>query len=90
MTVQHRMEPATAREFWYRQPVVWLGATILLASIAGCIGLMILASRYPDEPVEPSADKVLRVPVTREHATLTMTIQERCCWHCGEPLQARH
>jgi hypothetical protein len=57
---------STARERWCRLPVVWLGAAILLASIAGCIGLIISASRYPDEPVRLSGNELLRVPVTRE------------------------
>ena len=57
---------ATPRERWYRQPVVWLGAAILLASIAGCIGLIMAASGYPDEPVQVLADELLRVPITRE------------------------
>ena len=54
------------RERWYRQPVVWVGAAILLASMAVCITLIVLVSRYPDEPVQPAADKLLRVPLTRE------------------------
>ena len=56
----------SARERWYSQPVVWLGAAILLALIAGYIVLIISASRYPDEPVPRSADVLLKVPVTRE------------------------
>ena len=31
-------------ERWYRPPVVWLGAAILLASICGCIALIVLAT----------------------------------------------
>jgi hypothetical protein len=31
-------------EPWYRPPVMWLGAAILLASIAGCIALIVVAS----------------------------------------------
>ena len=56
----------TARERWYGQPVVWLGAAILLASIVGCIGLIVSASRYPDEPVQLTNDELLHVPVARE------------------------
>lgn len=56
----------TARERWYSLPVVWLGAAILLASIAGCIALIISASRYPDEPVRLSDGELLHVPVARE------------------------
>jgi hypothetical protein len=56
----------TARERWHGQPVVWLGAAILLASIVGCIGLIVSASRYPDEPVQLTNDELLHVPVARE------------------------
>ncbi len=31
-------------ERWYRPPVMWLGAAILLASIAGCIALIVVAT----------------------------------------------
>lgn len=31
-------------ERWYRPPVVWLGAVILLGSLAGCIALIIVAT----------------------------------------------
>lgn len=33
-----------SRERWYRPPVVWLGAAVLLASLAGCIALIIVAT----------------------------------------------
>jgi hypothetical protein len=56
----------TARERWYGQPVAWLGAAILLASIAGCIALIVSASRYPDDPVRLSGDELLHVPLSRE------------------------
>jgi hypothetical protein len=31
-------------ERWYRPPVVWLGVAVLVASIAGCIALIVTAS----------------------------------------------
>ena len=31
-------------ERWYRPPVMWLGAAILLGSIAGCIALIVTAT----------------------------------------------
>ena len=58
----------TVRERWYRLPVLWLGAAILLGSIAACISLVVLASRYPDEPVTFQGDEILRVPQAREPA----------------------
>jgi len=32
-------------EAWYRPPVVWLGIAILLSSLAGCVVLIVTASR---------------------------------------------
>jgi hypothetical protein len=29
---------------WYRPPVMWLGGAILLASLAGCIALIVVAT----------------------------------------------
>lgn len=52
-------------ERWYRLPVVWLGAAIFFASIAGCISMVILASRYPDEPLPVHSEKLLRMPAER-------------------------
>ncbi|HEY4368048.1 MAG TPA: hypothetical protein VGN07_12515 [Steroidobacteraceae bacterium] len=52
-------------ERWSRVPVVWLGAAILFASIAGCIGMVVLASRYPNEPSSVHQQSVLKVPEAR-------------------------
>jgi len=43
--------PATA-DAWYRQPVLWLGAVIFAASLAGCIWTIVLGSRHADLPLE--------------------------------------
>jgi len=51
---------------WYQLPVVWLGLTILLASAAGCIGIIIAAARYPDEPLPVTTEAVLKMPVADE------------------------
>jgi hypothetical protein len=37
---------------WYRQPVLWLGAAILVASLAGCVWMIVLGARHADVPVE--------------------------------------
>lgn len=55
----------TASERWYRLPVIWLGAAIFFASIAGCISMVVLASRYPDEPLPLSSDQLLKMPAAR-------------------------
>lgn len=54
--------PARA-DAWYRQPILWLGAAILAASLAGCIWLIVVATQYADEPVGGAGDALLGVPV---------------------------
>ena len=54
---------------WFRQPVVWLGAAILVASIAACIITIVLAVRHADTPVESGSDNVLKVPLRHSTAT---------------------
>jgi hypothetical protein len=48
---------------WLRQPVVWLGALILAASIVGCVVTIMLALRFPDPPVDVVGDKAMSVPL---------------------------
>ena len=48
---------------WARQPVVWLGAAILLATVIGCVTTIVLASRHADTPVETGGGSVLKVPL---------------------------
>jgi hypothetical protein len=52
---QHRLpaEIAPARaDAWYRQPVLWLGAAIFVASLAGCIATIVVSTRHVDAPVQ--------------------------------------
>jgi hypothetical protein len=51
----------TARGSWYRQPVAWLGLAIFVASLAGCIWMIVLGARHADEPV-PTGVRVFKVP----------------------------
>jgi len=37
---------------WYQQPIVWLGVAIFLASLAGCVWMIVLGARHADEPVD--------------------------------------
>jgi hypothetical protein len=55
----------TPGEPWYRPPVIWLGVGIFLLSIAGCIGVIASALRYPDESVPHMRGEVLKVPPAR-------------------------
>ena len=57
--------PIAADDAWWRQPVLWLGAAILLASLAGCIVMLMLAARHADVPLAKAGVEVLRVPVAR-------------------------
>ena len=52
---------------WFRQPVVWVGAAILFASIAGCIVTILVAARYADTPVETAGGTVFKVPLRNAH-----------------------
>ncbi len=63
--------PADAANAWYRQPLLWLGAAILAASVAGCIWVIMAGLRYPDAPV-PTQDhaEVFGVPA-RTHSSPT-------------------
>jgi hypothetical protein len=35
---------------WFRQPVLWLGIAILVASLLGCIATIVIATRNADVP----------------------------------------
>jgi hypothetical protein len=48
---------------WFQQPVVWLGAAILVASITGCIITIVLAARHADNEIPTSGGHVLKVPL---------------------------
>ncbi|MGN2247053.1 hypothetical protein ACFWZ3_10210 [Frateuria sp. GZRR35] len=51
---QHKRpaEASAAADAWYRQPVLWLGAVIFAASLAGCIWTIVLGSRHADLPLD--------------------------------------
>lgn len=46
---------------WYRQPVLWLGAGIFVATLAGCVWMIVLGARHQDQPME-TAKPVFGVP----------------------------
>lgn len=48
---------------WYRQPVVWLGAAILVAALAGCIWTVVVAMRHPPQPIERPQQTLLGMPL---------------------------
>lgn len=51
-------------ERWYRSPILWLGAALLAASIAGCIVTIFLAVQHPDTALPTGGEQLLKVPVT--------------------------
>lgn len=57
---------ATGTLRWYRVPVLWLGIVLLTASVAGCIGMILVAMQYPDEPVAVGSERLLKMPATHE------------------------
>jgi hypothetical protein len=59
---QHKLpaEPSpTTAGAWYRQPVIWLGAAILAASLAGCVWMIVLGARYADRPLQGNHQRTL-------------------------------
>jgi len=59
-----RADPAQvpARTAWYRQPVAWLGVALFVASLAGCVWIIVVAAHHPDTPVENAGNGLFGVP----------------------------
>ena len=53
---------------WYREPVIWLAAFVLVGSLAGCIWMIVLGARHADEPIAPDAQVILKMPLNRPAA----------------------
>ena len=51
---------------WYHVPVLWLGIALFTVSLAGCIGMIVLATQYPDEPLPVTSERLLKMPATHE------------------------
>jgi hypothetical protein len=58
---------AHAASAWYHQPVLWLGIAVFLASIAGCVWLIVVSVRYADTPLSTSPP-VFGVPASAHSA----------------------
>ena len=58
-------EPPSPRrgEAWYQQPVLWFGAAVFAALLAGCIWIIVVSARHADTPL-PATHGVLGVPAT--------------------------
>jgi len=55
--------PRPPRERWYRQPILWLGAALFAAILAGCVWLIVVAQRHADPPVATGGE-VFKVPLS--------------------------
>ena len=53
---------------WYHQPVLWLGLAVFVASLAGCVWLIVVSARYADTPLDTSSRAVFGVPVSARSA----------------------
>jgi hypothetical protein len=67
------MRPATDRvarrgSAWYQQPVLWLGAVIFIASLAGCVWIIVASARHADVALDTSPT-VFGVPVGARSAS---------------------
>jgi hypothetical protein len=58
---------AHAGSAWYHQPVLWLGIAVFVASLAGCVWLIVVSIRYADTPLSTS-HAVLGVPASAHSA----------------------
>jgi len=54
-----------ATSHWYHQPVAWLGVLIFLASLAGCVWLIIASLRYDERALPGSGEQLLKMPLER-------------------------
>jgi len=55
--------PANLR--WYQLPLAWFGIAIFTASLAGCVCIIVLAARYPDDALPASNEQLFKMPATR-------------------------
>ena len=60
------MKDRPACAAWHRQPLFWLGSLILVASLAGCAWMIVLAMRYPDPALDTGSERILKVPLSAQ------------------------
>ncbi len=71
MSTEPLAEPARGGAPWYRQPVAWLAALILVASFALVAVTIVVAERHADEPLPVAGVRVLKTPVARPLGSAT-------------------
>lgn len=52
---------------WYHQPVLWLGIAVFVASLAGCVWMIVLGAKHADTPLD-TTHTVFGVPVAAHSA----------------------
>jgi len=58
----------TMASSWYRQPVLWFGVLVFIASLAGCVWLIVVSVRHADIPMD-TPHTVFGVPVGGSRST---------------------
>lgn len=53
---------------WHRQGVVWLGVLVFVASVAGCVWIIMAGLRHTDVPLATGQHAVFGVPATTHSA----------------------
>lgn len=62
---------------WYREPVVWLGAAVLVTAIGGCISLIRTASRHVDADLPEPVDRRARMQVSAQRLSSVLPAHAR-------------
>lgn len=52
-----------AAQAWFRQPIVWVGTAVLMASIVGCVWMILMAERFADPPLPVEGLQILKMPL---------------------------
>jgi hypothetical protein len=45
--------------------VLWLGALFFVASLAGCVLMIVLGARHADAPLPTAGGEILKMPLAR-------------------------
>lgn len=55
--------PDPPRVPWYRVPVAWAGIAVFVASLAGCVWMIVVSAQFREEPPPPTAPMLMGTPV---------------------------
>lgn len=67
MSARNNPRPGGHGEAWYQQPILWFGAAIFAALLAGCVWMIVVSARHADTPLD-APHAVLGVPAST-HST---------------------